>query len=251
MYKNVKYLAALGLAAMMSPWASAVSYVDDFESSTAGWNIYFLDRSAGDCSGNINYQQYFGATPQSQAATAQTYNGDTYLNVFSIYDQYTNAGLCRTVKVYKDTVLNSSDYGPHTFSFTATAPLGSESQYAAAAGVPVSAFIEIKENGGSYTTYIAEELSSVGDGSKTLTFNIPVQYANSGHLISYGFKVVADHPASNGNDLKTGRWYNDVSVAPLAYSGVQRDPNDIPVLPLGGLIGLIGLIGWMGWRRKA
>ena len=253
MYKNVKYLVALGLASILSPSVNAVSYVDNFETTTDGWNVYFLDRSAGDCSGGINYQQYLNATPNTggQGAGGQTYAGNTYLNVYSIYDQYTNGGLCRTVKVYKEQALNSSDAGAHNFSFTASAPLGTEAQYAAASGVPVSAFIEVKLGTAPYTVVVSDEISTVGDGQKDFTFVIPTQYANSSHLISYGFKVVADHPSSNGNDLKTGRWYDDVSVVPLAYSGAQRDPNDIPVLPLGGLIGLIGLIGWMGWRRKA
>lgn len=251
MYKNVKYLAALGLAAMMSPWVSAVTYIDTFEASTAGWNIYFLDRSAGDCSGNVNYQQYYGATPAGQAAGAQTYNGNTYLNVYSIYDQYTNAGLCRTVKVYKEQALSAADAGTHSFTFDASAPLGSEAQYAAASGVPVTAFVEIKENGGSYTVYVEEELSTVGDGQKSFNFTVPANRANAQHLISYGFKVVADHPTTNGNNLTTGRWYNDVYIRPIAYGALDRDPNAIPVLPIGALLGLMGLVGWMGWRRKA
>ena len=251
MYKNLKFLGVLGFAAALSPWANALTYVDDFESSTAGWNIYFLDRSAGDCSGNINYQQYYGATPAGQAAGPQVYNGDTYLNVYSIYDQYTDGGLCRTVKVYKEQALRATDAGTHSFTFDATAPLGSEAQYAAASGVPVTAFVEIKENGGSYTTFVTEELSTVGDGQKSFNFTIPSERANSGHLISYGFKVIADHPTTNGNTLTTGRWYNDIYIRPVAYNAIDRDPNAIPVMPVGALLGLMALVGWMGWRRKA
>ena len=246
----LQVVVALGVSATAS---AQINFSTDFEEGATAisdnwtWGANQFD-DAGCTAYNSSYGYYRpdfkapDAGPQVSTLAPKHADEPDAAKKMTFYSDYNNAGFagnaakCLEVRVFREVnPIKAADVGKYQFKYETTAdnlPVAD----AARAGAVIWVADAVAASG-----------SALPAGSYSIDFEITSDMV--GKKLQYGFF----NRVSNWQD--SGVKYDNVSfAAPPAVGGGGAvgggDPNDIPVLPLGGLLGLIGLIGLMGLRRK-
>ena len=268
MTHNVRLPIAMGLlVGLACNGALAQNFSDNFDDRDAsastiggGWKVFNEEYSDAGCTNYTNGANY-GDAPNRNYTTTNSGGDTNYYNSglevgndnaisgtsLRVYENFYTPGTvaCARTTVFKEYTESSIAQGGYRF----TAEVREQKYATNAANTSQGMFWQLLDVGNSYNT-IAGAYSPVSPGASSsvvsINFTVPDISAYTGGVVL----KVGMYSQGAGNNTSGAVWDN-TTLGPVAYTVLQRDPNAVPVLPIGSLLGLMGLVGWMGWRRKA